>query len=99
MYLSDHKLVPLPLTLIEHVFEFMCNFLFLECDSVLQVDPSPARLVEPLRGAPDLHDVICVEIIRFGYVPPLTFWEGKSLLPVVVCDNRALGVFVGRAHC
>ena len=87
MYLSDHKLVPLPLTLIEHVFEFVCNFLFLERNRVLQVHPSPTRLVEPLRGAPDLDDVVSVEIIRLGYVAPVAFWESESLLPVVVSDN------------
>ena len=99
MYLSNHKLIPLPLTLIQHVFEFLPNLLFLECDRVFQVHPCPAGLVEPLRGAPDLHDVVSVEIIRLGYVPPLALREGESLLTVVVSDNRALGVFVGGAHC
>ena len=87
MYLSDHKLVPLPLTLIEHVFEFVCDFLFLERNRVLQVHPSPTRLVEPLRGASYLDDIVSVEIIRLGYVPALAFWESESLLPVVVSDN------------
>lgn len=86
MYLSDHKLVPLVLTLIEHLFELVANLKLLERDRVLEVDPGAAGLVEPLRGTADLHDVVGVEIVGLRGFAPLTLREGQTLLTVVLSD-------------
>ena len=63
MYVPDHKLVSLPLAYVKHLIEASIDLLFLECNRVLKVYTSAARLIKPLRGASDLHNIIRIEII------------------------------------
>ncbi len=63
MYVPDHKLVSLPLANVKHLIEASIDLLFLECNRVLKVYTSAARLIKPLRWASDLNNIVGIEII------------------------------------